>query len=627
MDASRAAQTEPHSDQDTASWTDPRGRIRELLEFARRSRAEVGFGRLSNSGELTSIVPETTVNARMAFSFATGAVLFGEPGYRDLAAHGLAALRGPLHDRERGGYRFSLADQEGRKNGYELCFVALAAATGLQAGVAVAAELLADATALFDRGFWNDDLGCVEQSFDPALLEPEDYVGGNVNMHAVEAFTAIAAATGDRVWLDRALRIADRVVNRVARADDWMLPEHFARDWSPVREYNADRKSDEFRPYGVTVGHLFEWSRLTLELEAALTHPPGWMREAARSLYDTAVRLGWSVDGEPGFVYTLDWTGAPLVRGRMHWVCCEAIAAAGSWAQLGHSEAGEHLEAWRTYADRFLVDSVEGSWFHELDERNRPTEGVFSGKPDAYHILQALVVPTYPIASSMADRISAGRRQTLRPLLDAVAALRDASSGERVIIGIVGAPGAGKSTLSTELAGALGAQVAIVPMDGFHISQRQLEQLGRAARKGAPDTFDVAGFVSMLARLRTEREAPVFAPEFDRRIEDSIAAAIRVDPDIDVVITEGNYLLHDEHGWGAVADLIDEVWFLDLDDTVRRQRLVARHIDFGKAPDAAADWVDQVDEANARAIGEFRERARRTVRRGDGDWIVGTPGG
>lgn len=605
-------------------WADPRERVRDLLEFVRAARAEIGFGRLSDAGELSSIETEATINARMAYSFATGASLFGDTGYQDLAAHGIAALRGPLHDPTYGGYFASVADGagDGRKGGYDLCFVALAAATALQAGVKGAGELLADAAAVIEASFWNDELGFVEQSLDRTLTTPEDYIGGNVNMHAVEAFGAIAAATGDGVWNDRALRIVDRVVNRIARGNDWLLPEHFTRAWEPLREYNADRISDEFRPYGVTVGHLFEWSRLTLELEAALPDPPSWMRDAARALYDTAVRLGWSVDGEPGFVYTLDWAGAPLVRQRMHWVCCEAIAAAGTWATLGDSAAATHLGQWRAYAEAYLVDTIRGSWNHELDERNRPTSGVFVGKPDAYHVLQALIVPENPVASTMADRIAAGRRRALAPLIEVVDALASRAADGRVVIGIVGAPGAGKSTLAAELAAALAGPVVIVPMDGFHISQRQLVELGRASRKGAPDTFDVAGYVSMLARIRTERDAPVFAPEFDRSIEDSLAAMIRVDPETTVVLTEGNYLLNDDHGWDRVAGLLDEIWYLDLPGDVRRERLVARHIGHGRSTQAALDWVTDVDEANARTIEQLSDRADRRVTQTPTGWIV-----
>ncbi|MEU7062514.1 nucleoside/nucleotide kinase family protein [Streptomyces sp. NPDC046161] len=182
--------------------------------------------------------------------------------------------------------------------------------------------------------------------------------------------------------------------------------------------------------------------------------------------------------------------------------------------------------------------------------------------------------------------------------------------GVRRILGIAGAPGAGKSTLAARLARALGPAVAVVvPMDGFHLAQAELERLGRADRKGAPDTFDAAGYVALLRRLRERAAEAVYAPAFDRTLEEPVAGSIRVEPDVPLVITEGNYLLHGAGVWAEVGPLLDEVWFLAPDDTARVRRLVDRHVRHGKDESYARRWVARSDEANARLIAPGRSRA------------------
>jgi pantothenate kinase len=166
---------------------------------------------------------------------------------------------------------------------------------------------------------------------------------------------------------------------------------------------------------------------------------------------------------------------------------------------------------------------------------------------------------------------------------------------------------------------ALGPLAAAMPMDGFHLAQSALEHLGRADRKGAPDTFDSAGYVTMLRRLRTAMPGEtVYAPEFHRAIEEPIAGAIAIAPGVPLVITEGNYLLMEEQDapgthWHAVRTLLDEVWYVDMDDRLRIERLTRRHEGHGRSPQAARDWVLQVDEPHARRIAATRGRA---------DWVL-----
>ncbi|MGW6129389.1 nucleoside/nucleotide kinase family protein [Cellulomonas sp. NPDC055163] len=186
--------------------------------------------------------------------------------------------------------------------------------------------------------------------------------------------------------------------------------------------------------------------------------------------------------------------------------------------------------------------------------------------------------------------------------------------GGRQLLGIAGAPGAGKSTLSAELAATFGERCVVVPMDGFHLAQTELERLGRADRKGAPDTFDAAGYVALLRRLRDARDDVVYAPEYRRDLRNGVAGAIAVRATTPLVVTEGNYLLLDDAGFGPVRGLLDEAWFVEPDDDVRLARLVARHERFGKDPGAARAWAHGPDERNARLVAGTRARADVVVR-------------
>ncbi|MCW5319799.1 nucleoside/nucleotide kinase family protein [Verminephrobacter aporrectodeae subsp. tuberculatae] len=189
------------------------------------------------------------------------------------------------------------------------------------------------------------------------------------------------------------------------------------------------------------------------------------------------------------------------------------------------------------------------------------------------------------------------------------------SRSSRTILGIVGPPGAGKSTVSLRLHALYPQQSQIVPMDGYHLANKELDRLGRAGRKGAPDTFDGHGYRSLLERLRKQGDDElIYAPEFRREIEEPIAGAIPIFPHAKLLIAEGNYLALEQGGWGHVAALLDELWYVEVDPALRLQRLLARHMQFGRSRQAAEDWVREIDEPNARLIESTLARAHFKVR-------------
>ena len=348
-----------------------------LLAFAERSRhPQGGFAWLRADGTPDLDRPrELWITTRMTHVFALGALL-GRPGAEELVAHGLDSLRHDFRDDRHGGW-FAQLGGSGDKRAYEHVFVVLAAAS------AGDDDLLGEALEVLETRSWDERAGALVDVYNRDWTELEPYRGANANMHGVEAMLA----TEDPLWRERAARVTQRlVVDNHPR-----LNEHFDADWRSLPDYNRDQPAHPFRPYGATIGHWFEWSRLAYTLD------PARFEADARRLFAAAIRDGW--DGS-GFVYTVDWDGRPVVRDRLHWVLCEAIGAA---AVLG--EDARQAEWWELAQRHFICD--DGSWRHELDASNRPASTVWDGKPDVYHALQATLIPRVPLAPSLAASLRA----------------------------------------------------------------------------------------------------------------------------------------------------------------------------------------------------------------------------
>jgi mannose/cellobiose epimerase-like protein (N-acyl-D-glucosamine 2-epimerase family) len=317
------------------------------------------------------------------------------------------------------------------KANYAHAHVLLAASSSTAAGIPGAADVLAAAAAAIGQHFWSDAEGAAVESWNADFTESEPYRGANSNMHSVEAYLAAGDATGDPVWHARAASVAARLIDTCARANAWRIPEHYDVRWRPQLDYNIGRPADQFRPYGTTPGHSFEWARLLLDLEAGQTGqpaqtgqaapdgPPGWLLEAAAALFDTAVADAEGRDGHPGLIYTVDENGRPVVTARLHWVACEAVLAADALhRRTGQERFAAAAARWWAEIDRYFLDRAAGGWWQELAPDMTPATSTWSGKPDVYHSYQALLFPSLPLSPTAAAalaRTADGRTPPARP--------------------------------------------------------------------------------------------------------------------------------------------------------------------------------------------------------------------
>ena len=271
---------------------------------------------------------------------------------------------------------------------YGHAFALLAGTTARQAGIAGSDQVVRRATEAIDTWLWQDDAGAAVDAVDRNGRVLEAYWGQNANMHLAEAFLAAYEEDGDREWLRRAERIAERLVLRTAADHDARIPEHYTPEWVVDPDYGRDTPLDQFRPFGTMPGHAVEWTRLLLNI-AAHTDGDTQLLVRAKDLFAGALWDG-RTDGTAGLAYTVDYDGHIVSDARMHWVAAEALSAAAWLARsTGESTYADcYDEFWNEITTHF-VDLQGGSWWHELDVHNAPATTTWDGKPDLYHALQA----------------------------------------------------------------------------------------------------------------------------------------------------------------------------------------------------------------------------------------------
>ena len=344
----------------------------------------------------------------MAHVYSIGTFL-GHEGSEALVDAALKGLRGELHDEKNGGWYAGLTSENEilpNKQCYAHAFVILAATSGILAGRPGAKELLDDALKLYDLRFWNEEEGLSCDTWNTEFTVMDDYRGINANMHTVEAFLAVADVAEKEEYRVRAGRIIDRVIGWAAE-NNWRIPEHFTKDWVADLECNKEQPDDQFKPYGATPGHGIEWSRLITQwaLSTYKNDKEGAKKyiDAAEALYNRAVEDAWNADGAPGIVYTTDWEGKPVVHDRMHWTLAEAInTSAVLYNVTGTEKYAEDFAEFMAYLDEKVLDHVNGSWYHQLNQNNEVIGTVWPGKSDIYHALQATLIPYYAADTSIA---------------------------------------------------------------------------------------------------------------------------------------------------------------------------------------------------------------------------------
>ena len=342
---------------------------------------------------------ETWITGRMAHVYSMGMFL-GHEGSKVLADAALRGLCGKLRDTEHDGWYPGFTAEDvalPEKQCYAHAFVILAATSGVLAERPGAKELLDDALEVYDRYFWNEEEGLSCDSWNTEFTRKNAYRGLNANMHTVEAFLAVADVLGLEEYRTRCGRIIEHVIEW-ASENDWRIPEHFTEEWGIDLEYNKDCPDDPFKPYGATPGHGLEWARLitqwTLSTYKTDRSAVDYYLSVAEDLYNRAISDAWNVDGARGIVYTTDWNGKPIVHDRMHWTLAEAInTSAVLFHVTGKQKYADDYAQFMQYLEEIVMDHVNGSWFHQMDQNNNVLGTVWPGKSDLYHAVQAMLIP------------------------------------------------------------------------------------------------------------------------------------------------------------------------------------------------------------------------------------------
>lgn len=359
------------------------------------------FGRPLPTGWPPAEAPTRNLfqTTRMVHCFAIAHVM-GRPGADRIIDHGMDFLWNGHRDDTNGGYDWSTGYNgpvNAAKVAYGHGFVLLAASSAKMAGHPDADRLLADISEILDKHFWEDHHGAIREDFHADWSPVENYRGQNSNMHLTEALMAAFEATNDTHYLQRAERIATLLIHNITAGNNWRLPEHFDENWKIDFQYDRD----VFRPFGSTIGHWLEWSRLLLQLWALSGKKSDWMKDASISLFNMAIAEGW--DNETGgFYFTVDWAGKPVDRDRYWWPCTEGIGAAAFLAEVTGEPVyeGWYRRIW-DWCDAHLIDRQNGSWHHQLNNELEPVNDPWFGKPDLYHSLQASIIPLLPTRGSI----------------------------------------------------------------------------------------------------------------------------------------------------------------------------------------------------------------------------------
>jgi len=399
------------------SWLE--SETNRIFEFGRNAVVPNGFGWIGNNGDIREDMgTRLWITARMLHCYSLAA-LMGRPGAYDLVEHGISALEGPLKDKINGGWYATIDNQgegiiDASKQGYQHYFVLLAAASAVVTGHPRAQALLDEAIIIVEKYFWREEDKMCLESWDEKFSETENYRGGNASMHAVETFLIVYDVTKDKKWLDRALHITEFMIHKTAKSLNYRVNEHFDSNWNPVLDYNKESPASHFRPYGSTPGHWIEWSRLICHLRATLLETgvevPEWLLEDAKGLFDAAIRDAWYVDGAPGFVYSVDWDGKPVIRERIRWPVVEGIGAAYAlYIITVDKKYEEYYQTWWDYCRTYLIDYKGCSWWQELDANNQAgTSIIWDGKQDIYHLMHCLIIPRLPLTPGLAPALAAG---------------------------------------------------------------------------------------------------------------------------------------------------------------------------------------------------------------------------
>lgn len=389
----------------------------ELLNFGHKFPSPGGGSYyLGDDGTpWTDRARETWITCRMAHVYSIGTFL-DHAGSKELVDAALKGLLGELHDTKNGGWYPGLTSDNDilpNKQCYAHAFVILAATSAVLANRPKADELLKEALKLYDLRFWNEEEGLACDTYNTEFTVCDSYRGLNANMHTVEAFLAVADVTKDEKYRVRAGRIIDRVIGW-AKENNYRIPEHFTSDWVADLECNKDHPADQFKPYGATPGHGIEWARLitqwaTSTFGKASVEAKKYISEA-ENLYNRAIMDAWNTDGAPGIAYTTDWNGQPVVHDRMHWTLAEAInTSAVLYRATANSKYADNYSEFMQYLDEKVHDKVNGSWFHQLNEKNEVIGTVWPGKSDIYHALQATLIPYNDIDVSIALAVKNNR--------------------------------------------------------------------------------------------------------------------------------------------------------------------------------------------------------------------------